>query len=60
MVHGKWFSAEEDPPQVGQIVLLARHSAGEEWESLSVPRGKSNDFNAAMREKHGDWTKGTS
>lgn len=30
---------------VGQIVLLARHSAGERWESLSIPRNKSAEFN---------------
>lgn len=39
----------------GQIVLLARHLAGENWKMLSVPRGKSEAYNAAMREKHGDW-----
>jgi uncharacterized damage-inducible protein DinB len=31
---------------VGQIVLLARHFAGPEWKSLSIPRGKSAQFNA--------------
>lgn len=30
---------------VGQIVLLAKHAAGSRWESLSVPRGKSEEFN---------------
>ncbi|MGH9589394.1 MAG: DUF1572 family protein [Terracidiphilus sp.] len=30
---------------VGQIVLLARHFAGERWVSLSVPRNKSAEFN---------------
>lgn len=30
---------------VGQIVLLAKHFAGAGWESLSVPRGKSAEFN---------------
>ncbi len=29
----------------GQIVLLAKHYQGEKWRSLSVPRGKSGDFN---------------
>jgi hypothetical protein len=29
----------------GQIVLLAKHFAHEEWRSLSVPRGKSAEFN---------------
>lgn len=30
---------------VGQIVLLAKHFAGARWESLSVPRNKSAEFN---------------
>ena len=29
---------------VGQIVLLARHFAGSEWQWLSIPRGKSAEF----------------
>ncbi len=29
---------------VGQMVLLARHFAGEAWVSLSIPRGKSREF----------------
>ena len=29
---------------VGQIVWLARHLAGDEWESLSIPRGMSESF----------------
>jgi len=36
---------------VGQIVFLAKHFAGSRWESLSVPKGKSEEFNARMREK---------
>jgi hypothetical protein len=32
---------------VGQIVLLAKHSAGSNWQSLSIPRGKSKDFDVA-------------
>jgi len=30
---------------VGQIVLLAKHFAGNEWQSVSVPRGQSVEFN---------------
>lgn len=30
---------------VGQIVQLARHLAGEDWESLSIPRGGSAEYN---------------
>ncbi len=31
---------------VGQIVFLAKHFASDHWRTLSVPRGKSRDFNA--------------
>jgi hypothetical protein len=30
---------------VGQIVLLAKHFAHDRWESLSIPRNRSADFN---------------
>lgn len=33
---------------VGQMVLLARHFAGERWQTLSVPRGGTREFNARM------------
>ena len=33
------------PYHVGQIILLARHFAGVAWTSLTVPRGKSAEFN---------------
>jgi hypothetical protein len=33
---------------VGQIVLLARIGASGPWESLSIPRNKSQQFNAEM------------
>jgi uncharacterized damage-inducible protein DinB len=37
---------------VGQIVLLARMTAENEWQSLSIPRGKSQQYDAAPdREK---------
>jgi Protein of unknown function (DUF1572) len=32
---------------VGQIVLLAKHYAGARWQTLSIPRGKSNEFDVA-------------
>lgn len=31
----------------GQIVLLAKHFAGGRWRSLSIPRGRSRDFEVA-------------
>jgi hypothetical protein len=33
------------PHHVGQIVLLAKHFAGDHWQSLSVPRNRSAEFN---------------
>ena len=30
---------------IGQIVLLAKHFAGPEWQSLSIPRRQSDEFN---------------
>jgi Protein of unknown function (DUF1572) len=30
---------------VGQIVFLAKHFRSNEWKSLSIPRGKSREFN---------------
>jgi hypothetical protein len=36
---------------VGQIVLLAKHYAGENWQTLSVPRRKATEFHAARRQK---------
>jgi hypothetical protein len=29
---------------VGQIVYLAKHFAGEQWQTLSIPRKKSEEF----------------
>jgi Protein of unknown function (DUF1572) len=36
---------------VGQIVFLAKHFAGGRWESLSIPRGKSEEFNSGKAGK---------
>jgi hypothetical protein len=30
---------------VGQIVMLAKHAAGERWQTLSIPRGGSDRYN---------------
>lgn len=35
---------------VGQIVLLAKHARGTEWQSLSIPRGRSEEFNRSFIE----------
>ena len=36
---------------VGQIVFLARHFAGTRWKSLSIPKGKSKEFEVARNGK---------
>ena len=33
------------PHHVGQIVLVAKHFAGENWQSLTIPRNQSAEFN---------------
>ena len=38
---------------IGQIIYLAKYYRSEKWTTLSVPRGKTDEFNAKMREKHG-------
>jgi len=35
----------------GQIALLAKHWAGSEWETLTIPRGQSRAFDQAKREQ---------
>ena len=35
----------------GQIVFLAKHFKSTEWQSLSVPRNKSAEFNAHLEQK---------
>jgi Protein of unknown function (DUF1572) len=35
---------------VGQIVVFARHFRGADWQTLSIPRGRSADFNAEIRQ----------
>ncbi len=36
------------PYHCGQIVFLARHFCSSEWQSLSVPRNRSQEFNARV------------
>src|SRR5260221_2184812 len=36
---------------VGQIVYLAKHFKSTEWQSLSVPRNKSAEFNAFLEKR---------
>ena len=39
---------------VGQIVFLAKHFKSSEWQSLSVPRNRSAEFNAYLAEKNSE------
>jgi hypothetical protein len=34
---------------VGQIVFLAKHFAGANWKSLSIPRGKSKEVEVSRQ-----------
>jgi hypothetical protein len=36
---------------VGQILYVAKHLRGPEWKTLSIPRGKSAEFNALKPEE---------
>jgi len=36
---------------IGQIVYLAKHFKAADWQTLSVPRNKSAEFNAYLKEK---------
>ncbi len=38
---------------VGQIVMLAKHYVSETWRPLTVPRGKTEEFNRRMAEAAG-------
>ncbi|UCH58171.1 MAG: DUF1572 family protein [Candidatus Bathyarchaeota archaeon] len=35
----------------GQIVFLAKHFMGERWRSLSIPKGKSKEFDEMVRKE---------
>lgn len=37
---------------VGQIVFLAKHLRTKDWQSLSIPRNRSDQFNSEMHKKH--------
>lgn len=38
----------------GQIVHLAKHFAGDKWQTLSIAVGKSEEYNRKMRGKYGN------
>src|SRR5208283_4558584 len=37
---------------IGQIVFLAKHLRSSHWQSLSIPRGKSEDYKVASPKTH--------
>jgi hypothetical protein len=37
---------------VGQIVFLAKHLRSSEWKTLSIPRGKSEEFKTVAPKAH--------
>ena len=44
-------SATHSAYHVGQIILLARHCAGPNWRSLSIPKGQSAQFSKGTSKK---------
>lgn len=44
---------------VGQIVFLAKHLRGAQWKTLSIPRGKSEEFNAGKVKPELQYKRGT-
>ena len=40
------------PYHVGQIVYIGRMIKNNDWQSLSIPKGQSKQFNAHMQQKH--------
>ena len=47
------------PMHVGQIILLAKHYAGDRWQTLSVPRNKSAEYNLKVAAGNASQTIGT-
>jgi hypothetical protein len=39
------------PSHIGQIILLAKHWRGAEWQTLSIPRNRSSEFNQYLNDK---------
>ena len=39
------------PMHIGQIILLAKHYRSAEWQTLSVPRNRSAEFNQYLSER---------
>lgn len=41
------------PNHIGQIILLAKHFRSTDWQTLSIPRNRSADFNAYLSKQAG-------
>ena len=41
------------PHHVGQIVYIGKMIRNKDWQSLSIPKGASGQFNQQMQERHG-------
>jgi len=37
---------------IGQIVFLAKHLRSSQWQTLSIPRGRSEDYKTASPKTH--------
>jgi hypothetical protein len=44
---------------IGQIVFLSKHLRSRDWKTLSIPRGKSEDYKAASPQTHSRGTNKT-
>jgi hypothetical protein len=41
------------PYHIGQIVFIGKMILNDDWQSLSIPKNKSQDFNKSMEDKFG-------
>lgn len=41
-----------EPPPSELVYVLTRHWAGAKWETLTIPRGKSEEYTARMMERN--------
>ena len=48
------------PNHIGQIIFLAKHFRSAEWNTLSIPRNKSLDFNKTLQDQKPDRSRQTS
>jgi len=48
------------PNHIGQIIFLAKHFRSSEWNTLSIPRNKSLDFNRTWQDQKPDRSRQTS